>query len=356
MNSSGNIDVLNISNRLTIIFSMFVILLALQFNKYFFDLPGKKDMFVFYILNAAFSVICLFDTPLFLAKKIVTASSYYSGLEFGHIFQLWGLYVIFMMVYSMVFLLKSYLSGIRKSHENKNHLFFLLIASIIWNFTGIIDALTGLKIIDVPPSTWFGSMIMILCIEIILVLKIENLHTQIRDLYEKVIHDSSTEVFSKNYFELELDKKISDVNDKEISHYLILIDIDDFKNINDSYGHITGDVVLKRIAEIMKQNIRNPDILARYGGDEFIMLMSHKGGIELTTKIIERIRFKIQEEEFMFKQLKFYATCSFGITLFDQDSLKNSKSRDEIITKADSALYQAKSQGKNKIHILDLNE
>lgn len=355
INSNNNLDILNITNRVTIIFAMFVILLAIHFNKYFFNLTGKKDLCFFYIFNMVFSVLCLFDNPLFLARKFFVTSRYYTGLEFGILFQIWGVYVIIMMFYAMFILLRGYLSYLRNDRTLSSPLLLLLLASIIWNSTGILDALTAIHIIDLPPLTWVGSLVMILGIEIILVMKIETLFFRIRTLYEQVIHDSSTNVFSKSYFEVELDKKLSDKKDTDKLNYLILIDIDDFKEINDTYGHVCGDMVLKRIADIMKKNLRQPDIIARYGGDEFIILMTHSGGIELTTQVIERIRVKIQDESFIADEL-FKITCSFGITLFDQNSLSNTKTRDEIIAKADAALYKAKHMGKNKIYILNLED
>lgn len=356
INSSSNLDTLSMANRITIITSMYVILLALHFNKYFFDLPGKLDLFIFYSLNIIFSIICLFDTRFFLTTKLFNTSKYYTGLEVGFFFNIWGAYVIIMMLYAIITIFNSYRLHIKIHRTYRSPLLFLLVAAVIWNLTGILDALTGLRIIDIPPLTWLGSLVMILCIEIILVIKIEDLHLRVSHLYEQVTHDSSTKVFSKNYFEMEMDRKISDTSHVGVSHYLVLIDIDDFKNINDTYGHVIGDIVLKRLAEIMKQNLRQPDIIARFGGDEFIILMSHSAGIELTIKIMERIRTKIQDEKFDIPDNDFNVTCSFGITTFDEGSLHAIKSREEIISKADSALYHAKHQGKNKVYILDTKE
>ncbi len=80
INSNNNLDILNFINRITIIFAMFLILSAIYFNKCFFNITSKKDLFIFNILNIIFSVICIFDNPLFLAKKFFATSRYYTGL------------------------------------------------------------------------------------------------------------------------------------------------------------------------------------------------------------------------------------------------------------------------------------
>lgn len=354
MNSANDLQILDISNRITIFSSMFVILLSLHFNKFFFDISGKKDLLFFYSLNFIFSIICFSGNPIFLAKKIFPTSHYYTGLEFGVLFQVWGIYIIMMMFYALIVLIRGYFFYFRTNREKSRGLLFLLIASIIWNTVGMLDALTCMQIIDLPPVTWVGSMVMILCIEVMLVTKIEYLHSQIRALYEKVIHDHSIDVFSRNYFEMELDKILKSVIDPELSYYLIFIDIDDFKTINDTYGHVCGDYVLKHIVEVMHKNLRKPDIVARYGGDEFIALMASKEGVEITTKIIDRLREKIAEEKFEFSSTAFHVTCSFGIVLIDRNSYKKTKTRDEIIAMADSALYHSKRLGKNKVYVLNI--
>jgi diguanylate cyclase (GGDEF)-like protein len=276
-------------------------------------------------------------------------------LEVGILFKAWGVYIITMMLYAVIVLIKGFFFYYRTNREKSNGLLFFLIATIIWNAAGVIDALTSMQIIDLPPLTWVGSMVMILCIEIMLVTKIENLYSQISSLYEKVIHDHSIDVFSRNYFELQLDKVLKSNVDTGLSYYLIFIDIDDFKKINDTYGHLCGDYVLKHIVEIMNSNLRKPDIIARYGGDEFVVLMASREGAEVTTKIIERLRLKISDENFEFLTSIFHVTCSFGIVLIDKNSyVKAAKTRDEIIALADSALYHSKRLGKNRVYTLNI--
>ena len=356
INSAADTRVLSFFNRLTIMFSMYVILLALHFNKHFFGIPGKTDLIIFYILNGIFSLISFWEHPLFLSNELLPSNNYYTGLKFGPLFQIWDLYVVSMMLYSMALLFRQYFIQ-KKDKQKLNRVKpYLLLATLLWNIIGILDALSGIRLIQLPPLTWLGSLVMILSIEVSLVTKIENLYIKVHNLYQQVIYDSATNAFSKSYFELELERSIKDLNSKNSYEnefcYLILVDIDDFKNINDKYGHLCGDYVLKRIAEIMKNNLRRPDLVARYGGDEFIILMENSGDNQAAVRIIERLRQEINQERFRFNDFLFSITCSFGITPFDKSYIDNKLGKEQIISRADSALYLSKRAGKNRVHIL----
>jgi diguanylate cyclase (GGDEF)-like protein len=354
INSGKNIHALNVSNRLTIIFSMFVILLTYQFNKFFFEIKGKKDLIIFYIINTVFTVFCVIDTPLFLAREFFHTSKYYTGLVYGSVFQIWGIYVIIMMLYSTTILLMQYLNSGSTHRKKDRHLFYIILASLTWYSFGIIDALTGIQVLDLPPLTWAGSLIMLMSIQFVLITTIQTLYNRIQGLYQEVTHDSSTQVFSKNYFEIELDKRISESSQTGILNYVVLVDVDDFKSINDQYGHVCGDFVLKRIADIMKVNLRQPDIIARYGGDEFVILIKTSLDLETVVKIIERLRMTICNETFIYESRTLNVTCSFGLAAFDRNIFTH-YTREQIIDKADTALYESKRNGKNKVHVLELN-
>jgi diguanylate cyclase (GGDEF)-like protein len=127
---------------------------------------------------------------------------------------------------------------------------------------------------------------------------------------------------------------------------LVILDIDLFKPINDTFGHVAGDKVLKIIANILNSNVRDCDFLARYGGEEFIIYFPN-ADCETTASIAEKLRQCIEDEKITIKgHDSFYVTCSFGVSSFiEKHTIK------ESILNADQAMYSAKSSGRNKVAV-----
>ena len=130
----------------------------------------------------------------------------------------------------------------------------------------------------------------------------------------------------------------------------IAIDIDFFKNINDTYGHLIGDDVLKHIASIIKDSVRRKDITTRYGGEEFVIL-SPTTTVQSAVKIAERIRRNIEEFPFQIGEQVIHLTVSVGIAEFANDN--DILNFYDLIDKADQALYVAKDSGRNMLKIYD---
>ena len=116
-----------------------------------------------------------------------------------------------------------------------------------------------------------------------------------------------------------------------------MMDIDHFKKVNDTYGHEFGDYVLKEFANVVKQNIRNSDIFARIGGEEFILILPHTS-YESALKVAEKLRKAIEKHDFKGKKI----TASFGVSEFEGDLQM-------AIEIADEALYEAKRNGRNQV-------
>ncbi len=129
-----------------------------------------------------------------------------------------------------------------------------------------------------------------------------------------------------------------------------MVDIDNFKKINDTFGHLVGDEILKNISRILVESLRSVDICARYGGEEFVFLLPNTDE-ENARKVAERVRGKVSSSIFTFNDSKIKVTVSIGISTFPGDGRK----REELLEKADEAMYQAKHKGRNRvIHIRDI--
>jgi len=125
---------------------------------------------------------------------------------------------------------------------------------------------------------------------------------------------------------------------------VIMIDIDHFKNINDNYGHSVGDTALKIIANVLQSTIREIDILARIGGEEFALILPETDMHE-AHKLAERVRLKIADEKITHKDNVFHVTSSFGIS----SCIVVNQTLEEMLIKADDALYIAKKKGRNQV-------
>jgi diguanylate cyclase (GGDEF)-like protein len=121
-----------------------------------------------------------------------------------------------------------------------------------------------------------------------------------------------------------------------------MVDIDDFKQINDTLGHLFGDTILNKLGELLKTQIRETDMAARYGGEEFAVVMSNTDLAE-AVQIAERIRQTIQSYSFGDKNV--LMTASIGIALYPSDADSSNK----LIEKSDRSLYKAKRSGKNRV-------
>jgi diguanylate cyclase (GGDEF)-like protein len=356
LNSGENLDHLDIANRITIIGGMFTVLLALHFYVSFFGYKEPVSLKWCYAINTLFALVCLVPNRYFLAKEFYTTSRYYTGLVFGPLFKLWGVWVVIMSVYGILILFLVY----ARQRENEDNQYIgtvrlLLGATTIWLITGIGDDLTGIQVVDLPPLTWVGSFLITCCIAWILVLQIDNLYEERRLLSSRLMYDHLTEAFSRSYFEVRLAEAIKIMQRNDLMGlYVCMFDVDDFKSVNDRYGHANGDRVLKGIARIARGSIRPSDCSARLGGDEFALLLTGVQEDDLAVMIVERIRNSILKTRFGVSPHKFSTSCSFGLVRAGTEHLRLKDLPDQLLTYADQALYASKHQGKNAVNVSTL--
>lgn len=168
--------------------------------------------------------------------------------------------------------------------------------------------------------------------------------TRVSKLQSLAATDGLTGLVNRRQFNHQLDAEIARCKRYRKPLSLALFDIDDFKKINDFYGHPTGDRILKELGQLITQNIRESDIAARYGGEEFALILPETGQID-AYELLERIRAMIERTVFCLPDNPMTATISVGVAQLDLDNAQSY----EIIEKADAALYAAKKQGKNQV-------
>jgi len=158
------------------------------------------------------------------------------------------------------------------------------------------------------------------------------------ELYQLASHDGLTDVYNKMYFL----KTLEDRRQKKPLS-LIMFDIDFFKKINDAFGHSAGDSILKELSKIVKSTIRQEDVFARFGGEEFIILMGQE--LEIASNVAERIRTLVEKHKFIFAKNEITCTISIGVFCVKDFNAPI----EQWIECVDKLLYKAKTTGRNKI-------
>ncbi len=163
------------------------------------------------------------------------------------------------------------------------------------------------------------------------------------EIYKMTIMDGLTQIFNKRYFMESLEREIARCKRYHRELSLIMFDIDYFKQINDTFGHLAGDHVLKDLAQLVAGRTRSEEIVARYGGEEFAILVpetGHHGAVNLA----EHLRQRVESHEFSFEGEAIPLTISLGVT-----SLEGEDDPLAFIKAADEALYRAKRTGRNRV-------
>ncbi len=163
-------------------------------------------------------------------------------------------------------------------------------------------------------------------------------------LYQYTIRDGLTGLFNKKYLLEMLDKEFLRAQKSRQSFSVMMIDIDFFKKVNDSYGHIAGDRVLIKVAEMVKNYIQETDCAARFGGEEFSILLPETK-LEGASFIAERVRLAVQGLVFTEGSKEITVSVSIGVA----EIAASMKSGLELLNKADEKLYVAKNSGRNKV-------
>jgi diguanylate cyclase (GGDEF)-like protein len=171
-----------------------------------------------------------------------------------------------------------------------------------------------------------------------------KLEAELKRVNEQLFRQATTDVLTGVYNRLKFNEVLGAEIKRVMRHFsplsLIMLDIDHFKGINDTFGHSTGDRVLQQMAQLLKDNLRKYESLARWGGEEFMILVPDDD-LEQASQLAERLRGIIEQSTFSAASP---VTGSFGVTQLREDD-----TIDSFINRADDALYRAKKRGRNRV-------
>jgi len=263
-----------------------------------------------------------------------------------------------LVAYIMGYLFTCYILFMRhyfKHPESRPLLWPLAVGFSGWSASGLYGALNATSIISVVDLPWVGPVIMMLATALyqgkLLSNRSKELEKAIKEkdvLYEQIIHDDLTGVLNRNYLMHTLGQDINHPAFNSVEHCLLFIDLDNFKIINEMYGHQGGDTLLRLVGRILKETCRKSDIPSRFGGDEFLVYLN-----DCTEDQAVGIARRIQEryaEEF-YKIIDKSMDVSAGLSIGISSSKFWTKTISEIIDQPDFAMYEAKRAGKNRIGV-----
>lgn len=259
----------------------------------------------------------------------------------------------------LMYVTKSYLNDIDNSINFWVLLFMALIILIITyqygTFKGFLTALTLLLLafvaniyLLIQNYNWdfFGVLLVVIISYIIIYThkNVELLFDNVK-LRKEAITDGLTGLYVFRYFELKLNSEFRKAREHKTPLSLVLLDMDHFKNINDTYGHSEGNDVLRELAKILVKSCRKSDTVCRFGGEEFCVILTDTGP-ESAMKYAEKTRKMIDEHVFRTRKGVLNITASMGISTTEQEGVYDPY---DLIKKADVALYKAKREGRNKV-------
>ena len=168
--------------------------------------------------------------------------------------------------------------------------------------------------------------------------------SQYENVVHETVHDKLTGLFNRPYFDEAFNQQVALAKRYQEDFSILFLDIDNFKDVNDTFGHMAGDEALKEIAAAINKQKRDSDIAARFGGEEFVLLMTHTDNVSAFI-FAERLRKQIENLAITYRDQVFKLTISGGIASFPF----NSQDPKQLLYMADSAVYLAKGSGKNTI-------
>jgi diguanylate cyclase (GGDEF)-like protein len=165
------------------------------------------------------------------------------------------------------------------------------------------------------------------------------------NLLSSALRDSLTKLFNKRYLMDRLDSELKFAQRHETAVSLLMLDLDHFKKVNDTHGHLAGDAVLAHLADVLSRAVRNEDVVARFGGEEFAIIL-RAINVDGAALMAERLRKTVEVTQIAFQGRDLRATVSIGVAGYPATLAKTPEA---LVEGADKALYRAKNAGRNRI-------
>jgi len=180
--------------------------------------------------------------------------------------------------------------------------------------------------------------------------QLSEIHALQGKLHEQANHDPLTGLYNRRYLDTTLERELARCQREGQPLSLMLIDIDHFKQINDTYGHLAGDEVLKQLADMLSAQARNADVVCRFGGEEFLLLLPNMPPATALARA-EQWRRDFAASTIAFGEFRMQATLSLGLASYPG----HGTSAQALIRSADRALYRAKTEGRNRVVVADVS-
>ncbi|GAP07661.1 protein containing diguanylate cyclase (GGDEF) domain [Anaerolinea thermolimosa] len=301
-------------------------------------------------VHGVWALAIILRVPGVFGRDLATWASFrYPVLQVGPWYTLLPISILISATISWGFLFRYFLR--RKSERFV--LSPLVFGFLVWLLLGFFDGLVALGIfryVDAQP--WLGAIVMLFLLSLYYFRFLKNQNQALqaalvekRQFYEQVARDSLTGVRSRKYLTEVLEEVLKRPAGEGV-HSLLFIDLDNLKMINDRFGHLAGDRILQYAGEVLLGSCRSTDVVARMGGDEFIVLLwncPEERAVEIAVKMRSRYQFGLSSLGPDVPDLPL--TMSIGILSSDHWG----KSLDDVIGRADAAMYAAKSHGKDRV-------
>lgn len=343
---------LNYKYKVSYLINSISFLLAATFSVFYMfliDYPIAVTGVLLYLLSTVIVFLLLKRNSLFLAKILIVVG--FMLQETSIVFLLFPHETSFNLFYFIVAPITFFIFDYEDMKERRITYILLTLAIILFGLSEVIP--TSPYAIDLPDFveflfrviSAFGSILSISIVFLFFSKEINHVHKELKQIANT---DTLTNIHNRRFF-FELGENLFSLYRKlDKKFVLIIFDLDYFKKINDTYGHLTGDAVLKQVSELVRGQIRKGDIFSRYGGEEFALIIKDVS-LDEGLLIAEKIRVSIENNQFIgSNDTNIHCTISLGVTEYSKDS----KDFLDMIRVADIALYEAKASGRNCIKLL----